>query len=70
MIALTSVAANALTIAAGPLVFDEPFPDDPLGVVAAARRVRARDRRRGAHPGPGERRRAARARRPGEAPAA
>jgi hypothetical protein len=34
VIALTSVAANALTIAAGPLVFSEPFPDDPLGVVA------------------------------------
>ena len=34
VIALTSVAANALTIAAGPLVFAEPFPDD------AARRRR------------------------------
>jgi hypothetical protein len=34
VIALTSVAANALTIAAGPLVFSEPFPDQPLGVVA------------------------------------
>jgi hypothetical protein len=33
VIALTSVAANALTIAAGPLVFSEPFPDDPAGVV-------------------------------------
>ena len=33
VIALTSVAANALTIAAGPLVFEEPFPDEPLGVV-------------------------------------
>jgi hypothetical protein len=33
VIALTSVAANALTIAAGPLVFSEPFPDNPLGVV-------------------------------------
>jgi hypothetical protein len=32
VIALTSVAANALTIAAGPLVFEEPFPDEPLGV--------------------------------------
>ena len=38
VIALTSVAANALTIAAGPLVFEEPFPDDPL---AAAVRVAA-----------------------------
>jgi hypothetical protein len=32
VIALTSVAANALTIAAGPLVFSEPFPDSPIGV--------------------------------------
>jgi hypothetical protein len=32
VIALTSVAANALTIAAGPLVFEEPFPDSPIGV--------------------------------------
>ncbi len=31
VIALTSVAANALTIAAGPIVFAEPFPDDPTG---------------------------------------
>ncbi len=32
VIAVTSVAANALTIAAGPLVFGEPFPDQPLAV--------------------------------------
>jgi hypothetical protein len=32
VIAITSVAANALTIAAGPIVFSEPFPDDPFGV--------------------------------------
>jgi hypothetical protein len=38
VIALTSVAANALTIAAGPLVFEEPFPDEPL---AAALRIAA-----------------------------
>ena len=38
VIATTSVAANALTIAAGPLVFAEPFPDEP---VAAAVRVAA-----------------------------
>jgi hypothetical protein len=38
VIALTSVAANALTIAAGPLVFEEPFPDEPA---AAALRVAA-----------------------------
>jgi hypothetical protein len=33
VIATTSVAANALTIAAGPIVFGEPMPDDPLGFV-------------------------------------
>jgi hypothetical protein len=33
VIAVTSVAANALTIAAGPLVFEEPFPDDAFGVL-------------------------------------
>ena len=54
VIAVTSVAANALTIAAGPLVFEEPLPDDPLGVLAAPDRVRAGDRRRGADPGAGE----------------
>ena len=32
VIAITSVAANALTIAAGPLVFEEPFPDTAAGV--------------------------------------
>ena len=34
VIAVTSVAANALTIAAGPLVFAEPLPEDALGVIA------------------------------------
>ena len=33
VIAVTSVAANALTIAAGPIVFAEPLPDDTLGIV-------------------------------------
>jgi hypothetical protein len=32
VIAVTSVAANALTIAAGPIVFAEPMPDDVVGV--------------------------------------
>jgi hypothetical protein len=32
VIAVTSVAANAFTIAAGPIVFEEPMPDDSLGV--------------------------------------
>ena len=40
VIAITSVAANALTITAGPLVFAEPFPDEPVaaavGVAAFA----------------------------------
>ena len=34
VIAVTSVAANALTIAAGPIVFAEPLPEDSLGVAA------------------------------------
>jgi hypothetical protein len=33
VIAVTSVAANVFTIAAGPLVFGEPLPDTSLGVV-------------------------------------
>jgi hypothetical protein len=33
VIAVTSVAANVFTIAAGPIVFEEPLPDDTLGVV-------------------------------------
>jgi hypothetical protein len=33
VIAVTSVAANAFTIAAGPIVFGEPVPEDPLGLV-------------------------------------
>lgn len=33
VIAVTSVAANAFTIAAGPIVFGEPMPDDALGVI-------------------------------------
>jgi hypothetical protein len=32
VIAVTSVAANSLTIAAGPIVFDEPLPEDTLGL--------------------------------------
>jgi multidrug transporter EmrE-like cation transporter len=32
VIALTSAAANVWTIAAGPVVFGEPLPDDPLGL--------------------------------------
>jgi hypothetical protein len=32
VIAVTSVAANVFTIAAGPIVFSEPMPDDTLGV--------------------------------------
>ena len=33
VIAVTSVAANVCTIAAGPIVFSEPMPDDALGVI-------------------------------------
>ena len=33
VIAVTSAAANVCTIAAGPIVFGEPVPDDPLGLV-------------------------------------
>jgi hypothetical protein len=32
VIAVTSVAANVCTIAAGPIVFSEPMPDDPVGL--------------------------------------
>ena len=32
IIAVTSAAANITTIAAGPVVFGEPLPDDPLGL--------------------------------------
>ena len=31
VIAATSAAANLVTIASGPIVFDEPMPDDPFG---------------------------------------
>jgi hypothetical protein len=33
VIALTSTTANAVTIAAGPLVFGEPLPEDPLALM-------------------------------------
>lgn len=33
VIAVTSVAANVSTIAAGPIVFSEPLPDDAVGLV-------------------------------------
>lgn len=32
VIAVTSATANVITIAAGPIVFGEPVPDDPLGL--------------------------------------
>jgi hypothetical protein len=32
VIAVTSAAANVTTIAAGPIVFGEPLPDDPLAL--------------------------------------
>jgi drug/metabolite transporter (DMT)-like permease len=33
VIAVTSVAANSITIAAGPIVFSDPLPEDSLGLV-------------------------------------
>lgn len=33
VIAMTTVAANALTIASGPIVFGDPVPDDALGLI-------------------------------------
>jgi hypothetical protein len=33
VIALTSATANMLTIAAGPTIFREPLPDDPLALL-------------------------------------
>jgi hypothetical protein len=32
VIAVTSATANVTTIAAGPIVFGEPLPEDPLGL--------------------------------------
>jgi drug/metabolite transporter (DMT)-like permease len=34
VIALTSTTANALTIAAGPIVFGEPLPEEPIALAA------------------------------------
>jgi drug/metabolite transporter (DMT)-like permease len=34
VIAMTTVAANALTIASGPIVFGDPVPEDALGLIA------------------------------------
>jgi hypothetical protein len=34
VIAVTSATANLFTIASGPIVFGEPLPDDPLGLIA------------------------------------
>ena len=57
VIAVTSVAANLLTIAAGPVVFQEPLPDDSARRRRPHARLRPRDRGRGADPGAGRRRR-------------
>ena len=53
VIAVTSATANVWTIAAGPIVFGEPLPDEPLALDGAAARLRARDLRRGPHAGAG-----------------
>jgi drug/metabolite transporter (DMT)-like permease len=34
VIAITSVTANTVTIAAGPVIFGDPLPDDSLGLIA------------------------------------
>ena len=34
VIAVTAVAANTVTIAAGPIVFSDPLPDDTIGLIA------------------------------------
>ncbi len=53
VIAMTTVAANALTIASGPIVFGDPAPDDALGQIARVDRLRAGHRRGGADPSAG-----------------
>ena len=40
VIAFTSTTANVLTIAAGPIVFGEPLPDEPLALRCGSRRSR------------------------------
>ena len=51
MIVVSSVAANVAAIVGGVLVFGDPIGSDALGVAARSRRLRRRDRRRGADPG-------------------
>jgi hypothetical protein len=34
VIAVTSVTANAVTIAAGPIIFGDPLPGDSVGLIA------------------------------------
>ena len=52
VIAVTSVAANAATIASGPIVFGDPLPSTAIGGRLESSRLCPGDRRRGAHPGP------------------
>ena len=56
VIAVTSVAANALTIAAGPIVFAEPLPDDTLALDRPRARLRPGDLRRRPDPAAAARR--------------
>ena len=55
VIAITSAAANVVTIAAGPIVFSEPLPDGTRRARRPAGRLHGGDRRRRPHAGAGGR---------------
>ena len=59
VIAITNAAANVCTIASGPIVFGEPVPEDPLGVVVGLLAVALVIAAAALTPGPVERPRAA-----------
>ena len=56
VIAVTGTAANVAGIAGGIIVFGDPMPGDPLGIVVQVARLRAGHRRRGADARAGARR--------------
>ena len=68
VIACTSVAANVSAIIGGIVVFGDPMPGDAARHRRAVPRLRAGDRRRGAHAGAGPRRRSSLSRRRGSQP--